>query len=475
MTRNPLRRLSVVLKLKEAYPEPVQTTPDGPSISKFLAAAKTSFLKDVKEGAADHWTVVMGNEAGGLSYNYFFWTSGQSVLNLPKNIDLDSIASSIAYAWVLSEVNKTPAVPLIQIERPDLYLRPENLYALKLAGLTDSLDELLTLTEVSEFKPFPSYKFALVDHNRLGSTYSLNNPRAEVVAIIDHHEDEKLYPKASPIIIKHVGSCTSLVATQLPPEPLPDLALLLLTGILIDTKGLKNSKTEQTDRDSALFLTLKSTIANSIPGLSDVTLIDIPNLDIVFKSKAIKHLTKCLKDKKRDISELSGFDLVRRDYKEYTHPLPWVAGSPSIKVGLSTVPSALKAWATDGELEKAAVKWIEQRKITALGVCTSWKKKNGSKKREQAWIILTGPELAGIANEDLTAKILAKRLWAGLEASKAPKLKLKKHKKFSYLEEGENLPAKSRAKAYKQGNVKANRKVIAPLVKSILEDASTGE
>jgi len=75
MTRNPLRRLSVVLKLKEAYSEPVQTIPDGPSLSKFLTAAKTSFLKDVKDDAtraSDHWTVVMGNEAGGPSLFIYF-------------------------------------------------------------------------------------------------------------------------------------------------------------------------------------------------------------------------------------------------------------------------------------------------------------------------------------------------------------------------------------------------------------------
>ncbi len=129
-----------------------------------------------------------------------------------------------------------------------------------------------------------------------------------MVAVIDHHEDEKLYPKASPRIIKPVGSCTSLVATQLPPEPLPDLALLLLTGILIwtETRG-------QIDRGSALLFASKSTTANSIPPLSAVTPIDIPNPDVVFESRAIKDLTKCLKDKKGDVSQLSGFDLIRRD------------------------------------------------------------------------------------------------------------------------------------------------------------------
>jgi len=66
---SPLRRLSVALKLREAFepPQPVRSA-DAPSISKFLNAAKESFLKDVKEDpakAAGHWTVVMGNEAAG--------------------------------------------------------------------------------------------------------------------------------------------------------------------------------------------------------------------------------------------------------------------------------------------------------------------------------------------------------------------------------------------------------------------------
>jgi exopolyphosphatase len=306
MTKNsPLRRLSVALKLRQAFdpPQPV-TSADAPSISQFLRAAKDSFLKDVKEDpakAAGQWTVVMGNEAG----------------------DLDSIASSIAYAWVLSEVKKIPAIPLVQVQHDDLNLRPENIYAFKLAGLTESLEELLTSSDVSEFKPFPSQKFALVDHNRLGSTFSLDNPTAEVVSVIDHHEDEKLYLNASPRIIAPCGSCASHVATQFPPEPLPDLALLLLTAILIDTDGLKpGGKAVQTDRDSALFLAPKSSIANSIPPLSALSPIDHPNPDALYEAQAIKDLTKALRDRKSDVSHLSGFDLLRRDYKEYSHTLP---------------------------------------------------------------------------------------------------------------------------------------------------------
>jgi hypothetical protein len=71
MTKNPLRRLSVVWRLKEAF-EPNHAAPltDGPTLSKFLAASKTSFLADLEADPAKvarEWTVVMGNEAGGTS------------------------------------------------------------------------------------------------------------------------------------------------------------------------------------------------------------------------------------------------------------------------------------------------------------------------------------------------------------------------------------------------------------------------
>ena len=403
----------------------------------------------------------------------------QSSLHVAYNValDLDSIASSIAYAWVLSEVKKSPAVALVQVDRADLNLRPENLYAFKRAGLTDSLDELLTLTDIAEFQSsFPAHKFALVDHNRLAPRFSTSSPDAQVVSVIDHHEDEKLYPTASPRIISPVGSCASLITTQLPPEPLPDLALLLLSAILIDTDGLKpGGKAEQTDRESALFLAPKSTIASSIPPISTL---DQPNPDALYEAQAIKDLTKILRDTKADVSRLSPFDLLRRDYKESTYTLTSSAGSTiTIKVGLSTVVSGLKSWATNGAIEQAAIRWMTQRSITILGVCTSFrdtKKRMGKKsdkgkhKREQAWFVLAETELAKMSGHDFTTEILANRLWTGLEAA-GEALRLERYKKFGYLEKASRLPPESRAKAYKQKNVDASRKVIAPLVKNILE------
>jgi exopolyphosphatase len=124
-----------------------------------------------------------------------------------------------------------------------------------------------------------------------------------------------------------------------------------------------------------------------------------------------------------------------------------------------------------GTIEQAAVWWMRQRGIRVLGVCTTFrdtktlgkKKKDdkGKHKCEQAWFVLL--------ERDLTAEVLAKRLLDGLVGEGT--LRLERYKKFGYLEKGKQLLEGARAKAYKQRNVDASRKVIAPLVKSVLEAA----
>ncbi|KDR77210.1 hypothetical protein GALMADRAFT_139222 [Galerina marginata CBS 339.88] len=498
-TQSPLRRLSVALGLTEAY-KPADGTPTSPtpgnagaataSLSAFLSSAKESFLKDVQEDrakAAEKWTVVMGNEAG----------------------DLDTVASSIAFAWIQSEVYKIPAVPLIQVERADLALRAENLYALKLAGISDDQAELLTLTEIpnseaasSSPASFPAHRFALVDHNRLNGIFTLNNPQARVVAVLDHHADEGLYPDAAPRTISPCGSCASHVGalfssppSSAPPtlEIPPELATLLLTAILIDTDGLKpGGKAVDLDRTTSLFLAPKTIprLANSLPPPSALSPIDHPNPDpdALYDAQAIKDLTKALADKKADVSHLGAMDLLRRDYKEYNFVLGWADGRPVVKAGLSTVPARLKAWGADGMLEKDAAEWMQKRGLTVLGVLTSFsdvKKKNvlgisvgdgkkgkgkgkekGKHKREMAWIVLEPPASEG-EKDKLTADAIATRLWKGLEAN--TEIDPKVYKKFAL--KAARLPPGARFRVYKQGNAGATRKTTAPVLKEILEGA----
>ncbi|KAF9011824.1 hypothetical protein BDQ17DRAFT_1387401 [Cyathus striatus] len=415
MPKGPFRRLSVALRLKSAYVP--YSTLDTSSLAQFLSSSKSKYLKD-----------------------------------------------RYRFAWIQSEVHKKPTIPLMQFERDDFSLREENLYALRLAGVNNPREELLCLTDLTEFKPFPSHNFALVDHNRLAGLFSTDNPSARVTAVVDHHEDEQLYKDAAdPRIITPAGSCTSLVASLFPPEIPPELATLLLCSIFIDTDGLKpGGKGLKVDHESAESLVHRSTLAPSVPnsftGNQKATSITL------FDAQAVKDLTTELNDKKSDLSHLSAWDLLRRDYKEYSYALSWAPNEPTIKAGLATVPTGKGGYGMD-----------ENRGLTALGILTSFrdgskpgKSGRGKHKREMAWIVLDDAELpqrAGMPSLDTTE--LAKRLWKGLEDDEV--IKVKKHKKLSQLQNGDELPPKSNARVYKQGNADANRKIVAPLLKNILQ------
>jgi exopolyphosphatase len=354
------------------------------------------------------------------------------LLHLTAGLDLDSLASAIAYAWFLSQVEKKPAVPLIQIGREDFNLRAENLYALSLTGIHDPASELLTTSDVPQF---PSTDFFLVDQNRLPPQFS-----GTVVGIIDHHQDEGLHKDTAKIRqISLCGSCASLVASSLPAQ-VPN--------------GFKpGGKATAEDREAATKL---------VPLLAPSSLDDFepPMPDALHEVSFITALNKELSTRKSDLSYLSGWDLLRRDYKEYSFTLRWMEGEPTIKVGLATVPVALKVWGKKGKLEQESLKWMKHRGLTVLGVLTTFKGKKGVHKRQMAVIIT-----------DETGKVdvpaLASKFWAGIEGN--TELDARIHKKFK-LERNGHLPANSAGKVYKQRNATATRKTVAPLVKAILEE-----
>ncbi|KAG5644022.1 hypothetical protein DXG03_009237 [Asterophora parasitica] len=460
--RNPIRRFSNLVSLKLSASKPIeQPAPSAEgtrTLAQFLSTSREKYLNDIRaephKGA--EWTVVMGNEAG----------------------DLDSLASSVAFAWLQSEIYKKPTIPLLQLERDDIDLRAENIHALHLAGITKPKEELLYLTDVKGFSPFPSQNFALVDHNRLGALYTAANPSAKIIAVLDHHEDEGLYKDtASPRTIEPSGSCASHVAALCPPELPADLATLLLTAILIDTNGLKpGGKALATDIYAAGFLASRSTFASKLPGKLVTALLDDPKAgpgpNALYEASAIRELTATLVAKKGGVSHLSGRDLLRRDYKDYQY----VVDGKTVRAGLASVPVPLKAWGKGGKFEEAAVAWMRERELVVLGVLTSFRDSDtfggsgkGKHRREQAWLVYDAPaegKEKAADGEAVNVEKLAARLWNGLEDN--VELKLKKHKKFDF-EKGDNLPSGAKGRGYNQKNVNATRKVTAPVLKNIFE------
>ncbi|KAJ7031618.1 exopolyphosphatase [Mycena alexandri] len=440
---NALRRLSTVLSIGKApMPAPAGVS----TLASFLSKAKEDYLSDIRAtpSKGGKWTVVMGNEAG----------------------DLDSVASSIAFAWVHSEIQKKPCIPLIQIARDDLNLRAENLYALNLAGIDKPHEQLLSTTDLDGIQPFPSNTFALVDHNRLAPSFSAGNKNPTVVAVIDHHEDEDLYKSAFPRQIEPAGSCSSHMANIYPTESeMPkELADLLLCAILVDTNGLiTEGKARPVDYNAAASLIPRSSLRDTIhaTALSSLSKDSHALFSLI---PEVKQLSDTLDAKKSDVSHLGAWDLLRRDYKEYTFTLRWHPSAPSIKAGLATVPVKLKAWGSGGRLEDAAQRWMAHRKLSVLGVLTSFrdnswgKRGNGKHRREMAWFVRDGTEAQTLPLDEVAA-----RLWAGVEANR--EVKVTRHKKMELA----GVPSSVRARAYKQGNASATRKVTAPLLRYIME------
>lgn len=390
--------------------------------------------------------------------------------------DLDSLASAIAYAWYVSEAQEMPAVALVQTPRNDLHLRAENAHALGLVGV--SLEDLLCVDDAhpAPTSPFPSTRFALVDHNRLGPRFSANNPAARVVAIIDHHADEGLHPDADPrIVTPGVGSCSSLVAELLQrkcADRLPrEVATLLLASIVIDTGGLvPGGKAIEVDQRAAAFLASKCTLATADASAFDAA----PSLH---GSATIQELNATLQTKKNSVAHLSARDLLRRDYKEYALT-PAFAPGRELAIGLASVPLGLVSLVSrDAPRFVQDVKtWMDERGLSALGLLTSFRDEHkpgksgkGKHRREQLWVVRARDDVEGERGGEL-----ARRLFEGLEGSEELRMKRKKWKKLGvnpavWEMVGGPFGEGWRVAAWKQKNADATRKTTAPIVKAIVE------
>jgi exopolyphosphatase len=376
-----------------------------------------------------------------------------------------------------------------------MHLRPENILALKHANIPsevlihpETLPNGLTTKDLTT----QGVHFALVDMNRLLPNFGAGT----VDLIIDHHEDEGVHSDAERLIQVPTGSCASLVTKYFRPQwtaatsgpagksgsPVPpELASFLLSAMVIDTAGLKSGgKAVETDYESASFLYPLSTFPASTPDTSDDGDISITSASPV--PQALTDFSNQLLEQKFDVSDLSTHDLLLRDYKEYILPTSSTS-FPSLQVGLSTVPMALKK-----TLEKESEGWssymkaldgyMHEKNLDIEGVLTTFKTdKKGKHKRELLILVRSG----GSIKTSEEAKRVRDELVEGLEASgeileletwgEKKSLKLNKS-----AQEGEELLDSGFGgrwgKVWLQGNDKATRKQVAPLLVSCSTSAS---
>jgi exopolyphosphatase len=288
--------------------------------SEALNAFLREAAAEARGDAADRATLraVLGNEAS----------------------DLDSMASSVVYAYLLARGRAggdPPCLPVINIPRADLGLRPEALWLLRESGVDERSLVFLDEIDLDAIHAAGRLRLVLVDHNRLSAAQEAWAPAVE--EILDHHAEEGRYPAAGRVI-EAVGSCATLVAERLlllaPQLADAGVAALLLGTILLDTVNLDPAAGKGTPRDERAAARLLG-----LAGADGNALFDR------------------LQAEKLSAGALGSRDILRRDYKEYR-----MGGT---RCGISSALLPLADWAgRDPKIEASFRGYAEERGLDLL-------------------------------------------------------------------------------------------------------------
>jgi exopolyphosphatase len=300
---------------------------------------------------------------------------GQASLSLLLQLtllDLDSLCSAIVLAYLRTHTSPIGSlyIPLSNIPRADLNLRPELVPVLSNANLNPSdlitLSDLPPMSSIASQLPPEKTRWILVDHNAMMNSDLHKIYSKRLVGCIDHHEEENAVPKnceEEPRIVRKSGSCMTLVVEYCKDawngynranhkEAVTwnaQVARVALGPILIDTSNLGN-KAETTPADADAIKYLESWIK--------------AEPDSKYDRDDYYHVVS---EAKQDIGDLSLPDILRKDYKQYTE-------SGSMKVGIASVVRGLqflidKAGGKEKFLE--AVKgFAKERDLSILSIMT---------------------------------------------------------------------------------------------------------
>ena len=232
--------------------------------------------------------------------------------------DIDSIASSLVYAFFRETINPKKEeifIPVINIAGEDLRLRNEAIYLFSQTGIKPENLIFINQINLKDLAEKRKLKLILVDHNKISHKQEFLSDYIEEV--IDHHDDEKCYTQADIIkIIEKTGSTATLVGEKIKEENAllnKECAILLSGAILIDTSNLSHKSGKTTEKDEKILNYLISEYK-------------------IDKNELFKNLSI----EKHNISNLSSRDILRKDYKE------WIMGGK--KTGFSSVGLPFQIW-----------------------------------------------------------------------------------------------------------------------------------
>ncbi|XP_023348500.1 exopolyphosphatase PRUNE1 [Eurytemora carolleeae] len=338
-----------------------------------------------------------------------FLTEEVSVVLGNEACDLDSGVSALVLAFHMQSADlEKPVLPVLNIPSKDYSLKTELVY------IIDNLDlsqEDLLFRDSFCLKSLEGLRLVLVDHNILPAEDSELESR--VVAVLDHHQQEREETSSVSLKVETVGSCASLVAEKIFSEN-PDfsdpVALgLLLDAILLDTVGLKPEAHKVTGKDVKMSDRIQSVIG---------------------KVDAMARFNELWSAKTR-FDHLTPHQLLRRDLKLIT--------TDKVRIGISSVPLLLANFMQLKNCKDDLTLFKKEEDLTVV-IVMGYLVTEGVVERD---ILIQGEE----ATRDLIATALQHPdSTLGLQADSS-------HTEFG--------------KYYKQGNTAASRKFILPYVKKL--------
>nr|XP_022297348.1 exopolyphosphatase PRUNE1-like [Crassostrea virginica]XP_022297350.1 exopolyphosphatase PRUNE1-like [Crassostrea virginica]XP_022297351.1 exopolyphosphatase PRUNE1-like [Crassostrea virginica] len=353
----------------------------------------------------------------------FLEEAGQGDKNLHvvignESCDLDSVIAALTYSYFLHKTSASDSIhslPVLTIPRSQSHLKTDSNFLLCHTGINP---DHLTYRDHLDLQQKGRLSLTLVDHNVLvGSNVSLEE---SVTMVIDHHQLERKPSNKVKLVHDLVGSCCSLVAGILldsPEFPLtPQIAKMLIGTILVDTVNTSPEAGKTTPYDQEMLGRLMSLILD---------------LDT-------EKLFDDIQQAKNDVSALSKREILEKDQKQVTH------GNQTVV--MSSISTSLQTFLQGSDVKQALDSVLHDRK----GQCV---------------VVMTMQVEAGVPHREILVYSnngrITQELADFLETDTEVQLDL------------QPLPCDLRySLAYSQGNVKASRKKVLPLVKSFLEKSS---
>eukprot|EP00095_Tigriopus_kingsejongensis_P008267 maker-scaffold240_size241964-snap-gene-1.20 protein:Tk08267 transcript:maker-scaffold240_size241964-snap-gene-1.20-mRNA-1 annotation:"hypothetical protein BRAFLDRAFT_239767" len=233
--------------------------------------------------------------------------------------DLDSAVSSVVYAYHLHEQRDFEHIPVLNFPREDLALKTEVRFCFKKLQLNP--DHLIYVDDVPWKELEDVLEVTLVDHNVINHP-DLTFLEPKVVAVFDHHVQERTDIADLDFQLEFVGSTSSLIAERMfedNPDMQEEIVLKLIRWTIItDTANLSPAKKKATPLDIDILERIENILAESACSMWNRK--DIYEEILKFKS---------------DTSNFTCNQLLRKDLKIVYFK------SPQIQVSMSSLPGAM--------------------------------------------------------------------------------------------------------------------------------------